>query len=191
MIYFYWYLAIGVVVLLVVFMSHRISKASQTDFKTALRYAIYPEQKTLGHRILKNMVVPVLASVALAIVWPIILYMKGEEIITKKTESARAKENEFAVKLADMLQQMTVKEIEKLERVHDPMGAVPDLPFGHINSAWERFRDGLDPQDAIWTFSTNWTSPWGRKELRAGYVAVRAEAVGAYFLTTRKRIDEG
>ena len=38
---------------------------------------------------------------------------------------------------------MTVAEIEQANRVIDPLGAAPNLPFGHLHAVWVEFRDGL------------------------------------------------
>ena len=84
---------------------------------------------------------------------------------------------------------IAVAHIEDRETVVDPLGAVPQCPFGHLNAAWKNFLSGLQPQDVIWSFRSNWETTWGRKELRAGYVAVRGEVIGTHFLTVWKDHD--
>ena len=72
----------------------------------------------------------------------------------------------------------------------DPMGAVPDLPFGHLNATWLKFKVSLEPADSIWSFSVEWCGNWGRREIRAGYVAVRDTGFGPNFLTKWRRLDK-
>ncbi|WVM93015.1 hypothetical protein ULG90_02285 [Halopseudomonas pachastrellae] len=52
---------------------------------------------------------------------------------------SRTIHTEFAVTEDHLLESLTVAEIEARERVADPLGAVPDLPFGHLNTAWQEF----------------------------------------------------
>jgi hypothetical protein len=95
-----------------------------------------------------------------------------------------------AVHRRDDLQEMlSIEVIETRERVIDPLGAVPVVPFGHLHSAWKAFLDGVGPDDAVWSFSANWTR-WGRKELRDGYVIVRGDIIGAHFQTVWKDVEE-
>ena len=77
---------------------------------------------------------------------------------------------------------MTVEEIEIAEAVSDPLGAVPPLPFGHLNAAWSRFKSGLVQGDTIWRFAAQWDGEWGTPEIREGYVIARGDGFGPYFL---------
>jgi hypothetical protein len=45
-------------------------------------------------------------------------------------------EPQFAVQPGDLLELLSVEEIEQREQVFDPLGAVAELPFGHLNDAW-------------------------------------------------------
>ncbi len=70
-----------------------------------------------------------------------------------------------------------------------PMTLGQWIPFGHLHSAWTAFLEGMSPDDALWSFSANWTT-WGRKEIREGYVIVRGDIVGAHFQTVWKDEEE-
>lgn len=115
--------------------------------------------------------------------------MRGRKALPKKTEIAQ--EPGFAVVRGELQEKVTVQEVERRERVLDPLGAVPDLPFGHLNAAWQEFVEGIGPDDALWSFTSHWTTPWGRKELRSGYAIVRAEIVGPHFLTVWRAVGHG
>ena len=186
--YLAWYLAIGVAVLAVFSISHRLSKKGESPSLSPLLDAVNAERKTLRYRIPNNIVAPILAAVLVLAVWPIALVVDGILRFSKKTDASMDKERKFAVTLGDLQELVTVEEIEQREKVFDPMRAVPDVPFGHLNAAWKKFLAGLEPQDAIWTFSAHWTTTWGRKDLRSGYAVVRGDAIGPYFLTMWKTL---
>ena len=67
---------------------------------------------------------------------------------------------------------------------------IGDLPFGHLNAAWCRFRAQLDPFDSIWSFSAQWRNPIGEREQRTGYVAWRYGRAKPYFLKSRRVVED-
>ena len=186
MIYLYWYLGIGAAVLAIVYGAHRLTKKDESESLRDLLDAMNPERKKLSHRVLNNYVVPVFAAMAVVIVWPLAVYMKGKDLFSKKSASALEKEREFAVELGHLHETLTVPQIEVRELVADPMGAVPSLPFGHLNAAWKTFLEGVGVNDELWSFKAPWQTTWGRKEIRTGYVVVRDGAPASHFLTVRR-----
>lgn len=190
MIYLYWYLGIGVAVLAVVFGAHQLTKKDEPESLRDLLDAVNPDRKKLSYRILNNVVAPVLAAVAVVVVWPAALYMKGKEIFGKKSESALDEEHEFAVERTHLQERLTVLQIEAREVVADPLGAVPDLPFGHLNAAWKTFVEEVGADDELWSFTAPWQTKWGRKEIRTGYVVVRGGVPASHFLTMWKEIED-
>ncbi len=192
MTYLIWYLAIGVVVLLVVFISHRVSVEPEQEFTREIMDAMHPERKTWRYRLLDKAVIPILAGMLVLVAWPAVIYMKGEEMLTSKNAEPDPDpvKNEFSVTDANLLRMVSVEEIEQQERVDDPMGGVPAIPFGHLNAAWTSFQSRLEPQDSIWAFSASWSTDWGRRELREGYVIVRADGIGPHFLTAWRMLEE-
>lgn len=190
MIYLYWYLGIGVAVLAVVFGAHRLTKKDEPESLRDLLDAVNPDRKKLSYRILNNVVVPVLAAVAVVVVWPAAVYMKGRDVFAKKSASALDEEREFAVDRSHLQERLTVPQIEAREVVADPLGAAPDLPFGHLNAAWKTFIGTAGMGDEVWSFKAPWQTTWGRKEVRAGYVIVRNGVPAAYMLTMWKQIED-
>jgi hypothetical protein len=189
-IYLYWYLGIGAAVLAVVFGAHRLTKKDEPESLHDLLDAVNPDRKKLSYRILNNVVAPVLAAVAVVVVWPAALYMKGKEIFGKKSVSALDEEGEFAVERSHLQERLTVLQIEAREAVTDPLGAVPDLPFGHLNAAWKTFAEGVGADDELWSFTAPWQTTWGRREIRTGYVVVRGGVPAAHFLSMWKEIED-
>lgn len=190
MIYLYWYLGIGVAVLAVVFGAHRLTKKDEPESLHDLLDAVNPDRKKLSYRILNNVVAPVLAAVAVVVVWPAALYMKGKEIFGKKSASAPDDEPEFAVERSHLKERLIDLQIEAREMVTDPLGAVPDLPFGHLNAAWKTFFEGVGADDELWSFTAPWQTTWGRREIRTGYVVVRGGVPAAHFLSMWKEIED-
>ena len=77
--------------------------------------------------------------------------------------------------------------------VTDPLGRVPDLPFGHLNAGWCAFLAGRQVKDKLWYFKIpgytlgpddlpqrhKWSVPQGAKR---GYAWVRSRKVRAEFV---------
>jgi hypothetical protein len=189
-IYLYWYLGVGAAVLAIVFGAHRLTKEHESESIREILDALNPERKKLSYRILNNFVGPVLAAVAVVVVWPAALYMKGKEIFGKKSVSALDEEREFAVERSHLQERLTILQIEAREVVTDPLGAVPDLPFGHLNAAWTTFAEGVGADDELWSFTAPWQTTWGRKEIRTGYVVVRGGSPAKHFLTMWKELED-
>ena len=190
MIYLYWYIGVGVAVLAVVYGAHRLTKEKESESLRDLLDTVNPDRKKLSYRILNNVVAPVLAAILVVAVWPVAVYMKAKEMLQKKDGTEIEKEREFAVERQHLQERLTVQEVERREVVTDPLKAVPELPFGHLNAAWQEFLNGHVDGGELWSFSARWQTTWGRKELRSGYVVVRDGAPCAHFLTVWKNIVE-
>lgn len=198
MIYLYWYLGVGAAVLAIVFGVHRLTTKNESDSLSDLLDAVNPERKKLSYRILNNFVAPALAAVAVVVVWPVAVYMKCKEVFAKRGASALEEVREFAVEevrefaveRAHLHEPLTVAQIEVREVVTDPMEAVPNLPFGHLNAAWKTFMEGVGARDELWSFTAPWHTTWARAEIRTGYVVVHEGVPGSYFLTMCKDIED-
>lgn len=110
--------------------------------------------------------------------------------IFDKANRSSLEEPEFAVTRNDLQTQLNIQEIEQMEMVFDPLGAAPNVPFGHLNTAWKKFCEGLEPHDNLWSFAVHWTSSWGSKDIRQGYAIVRGEEIGSHFITVWKDNEE-
>ena len=183
------YIAIGMCFFVVVLVTHRISTRSGSDPASKMMESIHPERKSSGYELMENIVLPSMAAMFVFVAWPALIYMKTNEILFPAKAESLIEPMRFAVAEADLLLKLTVEEIEQLERVSDPLNAMPDLPFGHLNAAWTKFIAGCGPEDAVWSFSADWTSEWDRKEIREGYAIVKEEGVGPHFLTTWRMTD--
>jgi hypothetical protein len=190
MIYLYWWIAIGIVTLIVVLGSHLLIKQKESDSLRDLLDAVNPQRTKFAYRLLNNVVVPLLVSVVIAIAWPVAIYMKAKELFAGRNGGVRDSECEFAVERAHLRQRLSVHEIEQREIVFDPLKAVPAIPFGHLHQAWERFLADLPEGAEIWSFSSQWENRWGQKEIRKGYVGLPDGSPGSHIITFWKEINE-
>lgn len=95
--------------------------------------------------------------------------------------ASKAEAPKFQVRPEHVGLVMTVDEIEAAERVTDPLGAVPNLPFGHLNKAWRRFLSQMPAGGSLAHFSAEWTAPWGGQERLDGYVVVDGGRLGPFW----------
>ena len=193
MIYLYWYIGIGVVVLAMVYGVHHLKKKEKEKESESLRElleAVKPDRKKLSYRIINNIDAPLFGAILVVVIWPVTVYMKVKERFQKKGSDGFPEEREFAVEHEHLYERLTVQEIERREIVTDPLKAAPESPFGHLNSAWHDFLKSHANGAELWSFSARWQTTWGRKELRYGYVVVQDGAPGAHFLTVWKDLPE-
>ena len=191
MIYVLAYLAVGAVTLGVVLVAHRLTRPPQSDLVQAVLESLDPARSTLRHKLMYKVVAPALAGVLILVAWPGAVFIKVREMLAGRADESGNKPAPvvFCVSREDLVCEMTVDEIEAAEAVSDPLGAVPPLPFGHLNAAWSRFRSGLAQSDTIWRFASVWEGDWGRPEIREGYVIARGDDLGPYLLTARRVVE--
>ena len=189
MIYLYGYLGIGVAVLLVVFISHRLSVKSEPDLHAILD-SLHPERDTWHYKLINKVLVPLLVAIIMPCVWPVIIYWKAKELISRNKVEAEPeeKDEELSVNHSDLIKHIPISKIEALERIIDPLGAVPDLPFGHLNSAWEKFKANTQADDEVWTFKSTWDRRWLKQECR-GYAILRGNEVPHHWMTGWENIE--
>lgn len=190
MIYLYWYLGIGAVVLILMVTFHKLTKKKDDNSLSGGLADLRAERKKLWFRLLNDVLGPALVVTLILPFWPVLVFFKVKELVFGEPDRGPIDEPEFAVMRDDLLMQLSISEIEQRELVFDPLGAAPNVPFGHLNTAWKKFCEGLDPLDSLWSFNAHWTSAWGSKDVRQGYVIVRGEEIGRHFITVWKDIEE-
>jgi hypothetical protein len=190
MIYLYWYLGIGAVVLILMVAFHHLSKKQDDNSLNDVLADLKSERKSLWFRLLNNVLVPALGGTLIVPFWPVLVFLKVKELVFDEPDRGTIDEPEFAVTREDLQTQLSLQEIEQMEMVFDPLGAAPNLPFGHLNTAWKKFCEGMEPHDSLWSFTAPWTSAWGSKDIRQGYAIVRGEELGPHFITIWKDIEK-
>jgi hypothetical protein len=187
MAYLYVWLAVGVVTLVIVLCAHLLARRRAPQPLPEWLYGTPHERKDLSCRVLNDVLAPVLGSLFIVIAWPVAVYMKVKDLWQKKKDDERARG--FMVKPADLRERLTLEQIEQREIVEDPLHAVPPLPFGHLHGAWRDFLTRRPEGSELWSFSAQWETAWGAKELREGYVAVQAGRPGAYLTLCAKAVN--
>ena len=187
MIYLYAYLSAGVVVWMALLLENQLSSSARLAGTSPILDALHPERKTRRYRILARLVAPVLSAVGVVVLWPLGLAMKLQDMAKQRDRVKSEEADTFKLKPSDLLERMSLADIAHRELVYDPLGAAPQVPFGHAHAAWQKFTDTLQPGDEIWLFSAKRTLSWGPQEHRLGYAIKRQGQIGAFFVTHNKR----
>lgn len=62
----------------------------------------------------------------------------------------------FRCRRRHCIRQVSVPQVEQQALIHDPLGRVPQVPFGHLNVAWQRLLEALEQHHAagatLWYF---------------------------------------
>ena len=177
------YCAVGIVILLVMPPINRYLKKRKGEDSEPSSFRSLFESKptTLGDKFIEWFLAPFVAISLVILGWPFLIYFAIKEHLYPTQPYV---EKVFQVDNEHLGKPVEVSDVEATEKVFDPLGAVPDLPFGHLNASWREFKDQMGDGDRLWTFSAEWESDWGSPELRDGYVVVKPDAsVGAFFMT--------
>lgn len=177
MIYLYWYFGVGGGIIGVIYGVHLLKREDRYLF------ASYDSDRSKLYCFILNYIIPPLFAVA---IWPVAVAIAVYDRIWNK----QAEQIEFGIKCEHLLERMTVQEIESREVVTDPLGAAPELPFGHLNAAWKTFINDHASSGELWSFTARWQPYQWSKELRSGYVVVRDGVPGPHFLTVRKDVTD-
>jgi len=185
MTYLVTYLAIGVVVLLLALLQDHMQKSFASDFKKAIMESLHPERKHWRYRLLHGMIVPTLSGLLVIVIWPFAIYVFINTLRNRIKDEADEflVKPEFAVEKTHLVKQTSLQEIEANELIFDPLGAVPSVPFGHLNASWQQFIANMESGDTLWTFSALWKAEWGRPETRQGYAIVRDATIPHHYVT--------
>ena len=179
------YLAIGIAVLLFSLTQQHMQKGFASDLAKIVAGELHPERRLWRYRLMHGMIVPTLAGLLMIVIWPfaIYLFINTQRNRAKDMEEEIPIEPQFAVDKTHLVEQISLQEIETNELVFDPMDAVPNIPFGHLNASWQAFITDMEPNDSLWTFSAPWKSDWGQPEDRKGYAIVRNNAIAKHYVT--------
>lgn len=190
MIYLYWYLGLsaGSMLLWIIYYKFIEEKSNQSSRGVATTFQ--SSRNGFLSRILNDVLGPALLGLLIVPFWPVLFFFEMKSRIFGEANRPASEEPEFAVTRNDLQTQLSIPEIEKREMVFDPLGAAPNVPFGHLNAAWKKFCEGTEPNDSLWSFNACWTSAWGSKDIRQGYVIVRGEEIDRHFITVWKDIED-
>ena len=184
------YLVIGFVLLATAVLQHLFAKRrSKPSDELADLLSQVQGKPSLAKRVIKSVIRPLLGGVLIIAVWPLIIIFVVVKMLLDSRQKKASEPPEFSVSADDLVGQLSVADIEQREIISDPLNAVPNLPFGHLNSTWVAFRDGIGPDNELWSFAATWTNDWGGTQKMAGYVATTNCQPGAHFITRQRTLD--
>jgi hypothetical protein len=189
----YWYMGVGFIALASLSMYGIWFKRSDAPGNI---YAILEPKVTWKQRVANVFLYPLAIVFIFIPLWPLLVSIELHfpwhklKFWTSKAERSvpwtlSDTEPAFKVSSSDLLEKLSRAEIETLEQVFDPLNAVPNLPFGHLNSVWRAFVDGLEPDTELWLFRARWITKY-RDDQMEGYVVRRADEIGPHFLTVQR-----
>ena len=180
------YLVAGIIVFIVIFSFRNVSRSKESENLKKIVDDIHNKNQSFLSKFLDKIIAPIIGVSLVVCFWPAVLFLQLKELYSVQVD---IDDDEYKVRKSDLINCLSIDEIESRERVHDPLGAVPELPFGHLNQAWMTFLEKGAEQDELWSFSGLHKAYWG-KEMQSGYVRVTAGELGDYFLTSSKMVAD-
>ncbi|TIC80292.1 hypothetical protein [Crenobacter intestini] len=180
MIFLFGYFASGFAAFKLIEYLHRRTRPPD-DLWAQLRARSTPP-RTLTEKLLSRIFWPAFCYALVLPFWPVLVLWQ----LWPTPPKPLPVEPVFAVLPEHLQQQLSIAEIEAREKVFDPLGAVPDLPFGHHNALWRSFLAKREEHDELWSFEANWQPGYGDGVLFSGYALVREGAVGEYLVVVAK-----
>ncbi len=124
-------------------------------------------------------------------IWPIAFAVLVKEFVKGRQSSPILEEPPpFKSTKDTLIEVVNPPDIESRSIVHDPLGRVPLLPFGHLNLGWRKLRLHLRPGDVLWSFATpGYSIDCNRHEFSSptkvvkGYAVVRNGVIVHEFLS--------
>jgi hypothetical protein len=126
-------------------------------------------------------------------VWPLTFTILVNELRnSSRNDHSLNEEPKFKCANKDLLEIVNALEVEAKSKILDPLGRVPDVPFGHLNKGWRRLRRQVRPGDVMWSFKTSgyasstdgkgprYNSP---HDIVSGFAIVRNKQIVAEFQT--------
>ena len=95
------------------------------------------------------------------VLWPvsvcIAIYMLYQD---RKSETwSPDPQDAFTCQSKHLVAVLTPESAESINRIVDPRGRVPDVPFGHLNTGWRALIDSMKEGDELWSFEVPGYAP--------------------------------
>ncbi len=188
--YVHLYLGLGLLLSVWMFFENKwYDRKNEDALKKILKSSVTKKPHVLKV-LMAQIIAPILFFLIGAVVWPVLLYFKLKEHggLFQREKTGWPDEPIFELQRKNLIERLSIQTIEEREIVRDPLGAVPLMPFGHLNNAWQKFLDASSSECELWSFSAVW-APWGGPELRKGYVEVNGGVIGSYFVTVCRDLE--
>lgn len=187
--YIYSYLGLGIILLISFWF---VSKLSEVKSKNLTRESEFEDN--LNHPLLslayfKAITEKIFAFSILLLIWPILAVIQIDDFV-RGIRSSKVKSYEFNLKKEDLQKQLSQVDIESSEMIFDPLHAVPNLPFGHLNNSWNGFLTKKTDEDELWSFISKKHNHLGKIEVLSGYAIVREGLPITHFIVMNKIIED-
>lgn len=189
--WFLLYVAIGAisfpVLRLLVYVFHR--KESPSVWAQEVIAALEKE-KSLSDRI-KKTIVWFGSVIMFCLIWPVAVMVGLYALFfDKQTPRYRSEEPSFNCQKDSLIKKVNPIDVEAASYVEDPLGRVPNVPFGHLHQGWIKLLEQLGPTDQLWSFATKgWSIKPGHSpkyskpcDIYSGFAIVRDKKVVAEFI---------
>lgn len=186
MIWLFFYSVIGVALVTIV--------SASDKFKAHAGWGTTPKDPTVlrysGRWLIQQVILPAAGFLIASLSWPLLLYYWNADRLKKLRREHREEETRFRIRQSDLVTRCSVQAVESVEKIQDPLGAVPDLPFGHLNAAWIRFLETKPEGADLWSFATKWEDYWGNFFQRKGYVWRVEDVLDTWFITFDAAVEK-
>lgn len=128
-----------------------------------------------------------LALTCVLIGWPGFTIWFAIDKAKEKKQKAWEDRPDFDCAPEYLIEPTTPAEVELLHYISDPLGSVPQVPFGHLNAAWKQFLETVLPDEEIWSFHVPKSSPTGKYQWASsseifGYARVKNGQIQGEFI---------
>ncbi len=150
------YFGIGLFICLAITIHHRLTRPRESAFVRDMLDAIDSKRKQWRYRFFEDVFVPVLGFTLVWLFWPLVIVIKIKEAIEKRMPSAKQKLGipKFVLNEDELIEQVTISEVEAKNMIEDPLEAVPKVPFGHLHPKWMTFKYSIQPDETLWSFES-------------------------------------
>jgi hypothetical protein len=159
---------------------------SSSDFERSIAEAIHG-RRSWHYRLRERLVIPC-TIILIAFCWPLALVLLIKELIPESRKDVGAiTEYPFIARNQFLFEEKSLESIEAENIYSDPLDAVPNSPFGHLNSGWELFKSKMTDGDKVRVFKTPKNTTYGKYGSSLdndvhGYALVRDEEIIAEFI---------
>jgi hypothetical protein len=183
--YLAYYLEFGLIstVLTFIYVQYFEKTGEPFDFKKAWR-DLQTNPLNFDSLINNELMIAFLALMVAIVGWPWFFYFAAKEKLKDRRQKQEEMKFTFSVLKQDLVEKLSISEIEYLEIVNDPLGAVPKVPFGHINIGWLTFKEKMSHSDEIWRYEKDFINRDDHTEKHEGYAIVKDNNIKEYFSTS-------
>ena len=196
------YLLLGVAVVVIL---RIVGKSRKKEWAEELHDTLVQERRakhSKTERLIQDYLLPVLLVYPICVLgWPLLLmykfwtmyrlkYPAKPPLVREKWIREIIEEKmRFQLQTNELVQRLSIEEIEATNFIEDPMEAVPRVPFGHLNFAWETFKKKMLDTDELWLFRTKRLSDDQAVEAVIGYAIVREGVPVERFVTSDELVE--